>query len=387
MVVDRANEYVGGMYIQKAIADDLDIDPREIRTLEQFRELLGKIKDGGYKDDNGQPVTPLGPKFWGGSSDAMDYFLRPINWGVSGGFNAKEDGTVQHEIQTEYALKKVEFVRELLAEGLIHQEYFTMDEARANEVSFSKNSAIIGDVHNYQEIIYGNEDWLPLGPLDDITGKNEGYAGGKGMYCVWAVSADAEKPEEIVKYMDYLNTKEGKLLVHYGIEGTHYDLKDGKPVLTEEALKAVNDGDEDYMVKSGASFGGSGVVLWDIITTDNAGKEDFGETRPGASQAETFAGAVKIAEYAARERRYVPGLDASSFVNVPEFESFKSATATLNYRDTLVQAMYETDEGNVQTILDSYKSQLEGAGLEDYNKNLTEMYKNDPESLRFVPFG
>lgn len=59
---DADEEYVGGMYIQKAIADDLGIDTTAINTQEDFYDLLVKIKEGGYTDDNGNVVYPLGPK-------------------------------------------------------------------------------------------------------------------------------------------------------------------------------------------------------------------------------------------------------------------------------------------------------------------------------------
>jgi putative aldouronate transport system substrate-binding protein len=53
---DADEEYVGGMYIQKAIADDLGIDTTAINTQEDFYDLLVKIKEGGYTDDNGNAV-------------------------------------------------------------------------------------------------------------------------------------------------------------------------------------------------------------------------------------------------------------------------------------------------------------------------------------------
>ena len=61
------------MYIQKSIADDLGIDPTAINTQDDFYDLLVKIKEGGYKDDNGNDVYPLGPKYWGSSVDAIKY--------------------------------------------------------------------------------------------------------------------------------------------------------------------------------------------------------------------------------------------------------------------------------------------------------------------------
>jgi putative aldouronate transport system substrate-binding protein len=169
------------MYIQKKIADALGVDPRSIKTQDEFYDLLVKIKEGGFTDDNGNLVYPLGPKYWGGSVDALKYVATSDFWGVKDRgeyFNIDADGSVKHEAETDYAYAKINFVRKLLAEGLMNPEFFTMDTTRAEEVSRTHNSAIMADVHNYEEIIYGSDDWVPLGPLSDRTGDNAEIVGG-----------------------------------------------------------------------------------------------------------------------------------------------------------------------------------------------------------------
>ena len=235
-------EYVGGMYIQKSIVEALGINPAEIRTQEQFYDLLVDIKNGGFKDKNGNDVYPLGPKYWGGSKDTLDYIVRGYNWGVSDGYNIDQDGNIKHEVETDYVYKKIAFVRKLLAEDLMNPEFFTMDSTRAAEVSEIGNSAIIADVHNYQEIVYETGEWVPLGPLNDYTGDNAKVVNGKSGYGAWAISSEAENPEEIFAFFDFLSTREGKLLGNYGIEGEHYDMVDGKPVVKPEILEHINNG-------------------------------------------------------------------------------------------------------------------------------------------------
>ncbi|MCR5031846.1 MAG: ABC transporter substrate-binding protein, partial [Lachnospiraceae bacterium] len=66
------SDYIGGMWIQKSIAEALNVDVKSIRTQDDFYNLLVAIKEGGFTDDNGNPVYPLGPKYWGGSTDALD---------------------------------------------------------------------------------------------------------------------------------------------------------------------------------------------------------------------------------------------------------------------------------------------------------------------------
>lgn len=382
---DPNEDMVGGMYIQQTIADELGIDPREVRTADDFYNLLVSIRDGGFTDQDGQPVTPLGPKYWGGSNDAMDYFLRPFNWGVSDGYNVTEDGEILHEVETEYAQQKVDYTRRLLAENLIHPEFFTMDSTSAEEVTRNLSVAIIGDVHNYVDVIYDNDNWLPLGPLDDYTGDNSNTAGGKGGYGVLAINSYAENPAEIMKFFDYLSTYEGKLLGNYGVEGVSYEFdEEGNPRLTEEAHAALNEGNKDYMVQTiGAGFGGAGNYFFNFASTDGAGKQEFGETRPGASSAEMFEGAIRVAEFSPRTYRYVPGLSATAYLNDPAMEQVKVQMSLLNYRDQLVAAFYAPSEEDAAAILENFKNQLDASGLAEFKAHLDGVYAEDPESINF----
>ena len=379
-------EYVGGMYIQKAIIEALDVNPSEIRTQEQFHQLLKDIKAANLTDDNGQAVYPLGPKYWGGSPDSLDYIVRGYDWGVSDGYNIDTDGTIKHEVETDYVYKKIDFVRELLDEGLMNPEFFTMDSSRAAEVSETGNSGIIADVHNYRDIVYERGKWVPLGPLDDYTGDNARAVRGKTGYGAWAVSAEAENPEEIFAFFDFLSTREGKLLGNYGIEGEHYDLVDGNPVLKEEVLARLNDGDTDWLVNEvGASFGGSGAVLWEFSMTDVDWLEEFGESRPGAGSGTGFEGAIEIATKYPYKKKLVPGLKATSYLSADSLEEVRAQMSLLDYREVLVQAMYATSDAEVKNIVESFQAQLKQAGLDEFKSHLAEIYAEDSESISFYP--
>lgn len=379
-------EYVGGMYIQKSIVEALGINPAEIRTQEQFYDLLVDIKNGGFKDKNGNDVYPLGPKYWGGSKDTLDYIVRGYNWGVSDGYNIDQDGNIKHEVETDYVYKKIDFVRKLLAEDLMNPEFFTMDSTRAAEVSEIGNSAIIADVHNYQEIVYETGEWVPLGPLNDYTGDNAKVVNGKSGYGAWAISSETENPEEIFAFFDFLSTREGKLLGNYGIEGEHYDMVDGKPVVKPEILEHINNGDSEWLINNvGASFGGTGVVLWEFIMTDIDWLEEFGESRPGAGSGGGFEGAIEIATKYPYKEKLIPGLDATAYLSADSLMEVKAQMSLLDYDEMLVQAMYAASEKEVKDIVEGFRKQIQQAGLEEFRAYLEEIYKEDSSSLNFYP--
>lgn len=378
-------EYVGGMYIQQRIVDELGVDPREIKTQDQFYDLLVKIKEAGFKDNNGNDIYPLGPKYWGGSVDALQYITKGYMWGVSDDYNLDEDGKVKHVAETDYVYDQINFVRKLLNENLMNPEFFTMDSTRAEEVSKNLNSGIIADVHNYEEIIYGSEDWVPLGPLNDIQGDNKEVVHGKSKRGCMAISAEAENPDEIFAFFDWLSTPEGQIIAQYGVEGVSYDMVDGKPVLKEEVLKKLNDGDTDYLINEvGAGFGGTGNYFFEFVLTNKNNIDYFGESRPGAAAGgSTFARSVEIAKEYPVEKKLVPGLDATAFLSVDELSDVKMQMDLLNWDETFVQACFAKTDDEVKSIVESFRAQLKAAGIERFEDYVKKIYDENPESVTF----
>lgn len=375
-------EYVGGMYIQKAIADDLHINVKEINSSEKLYKLLQDIKAKEYKDANGQPVTPLGPKYWGGSVDSLEFVLNDLHWGVSGDYNLTDDGKVIHEAQTDWVFKKINWIRNALKEGLMHKEFFTMDETRVHELCENKSVAIISDIHNYKELIYASEDWIPLGPLTDYKGESKRPTSGKGGYGFFAIPKTTKNPEEIVKLLDYLSSYEGQMLALYGVEGVSYDMVDGKPILKEEVLKALKERDKAALRnKYGASFNGDGVYGLEFLLTDTQNEKYFGEATPGAASSDTFERPVRLATEYAREYRLVPGLRANAFLI--EFEDINNAMNLLDYKEMIVQASFADSDEQVKQIVEKFRDQLKDAGIEKFCEHVENMHKDNPSLVRF----
>lgn len=260
-----------------------------------------------------------------------------------------------------------------------------MDSTRAEEVSKNHNSAIIADVHNYEEIIYSNDDWIPLGPLNDIADDNKEVVHGKSGRGCMAISADAENPEEIFQFFDWLSTKEGQIIAQYGAEGVSYTMEDGYPRLTDEVAEKLNDGDTDYLINTiGAGFGGSGNYFFEFVLTNKNNKDNFGESRPGASSGNsTFARSVQIAEDYPVEKKLVPGLDATAYMSADELADVKTQMDLLDWDETFVQACFAKSDDEVKTIIESFRDQLKAAGIDRFEKYVKDIYEEDPDSVSF----
>lgn len=391
--VDRSTEYIasdkyiGGLYIRADIAEAIGFEAFSLETMDQLYDICLKIKDGNFTDDNGNPIYAIGPKYWGGSYDSLINVVGSYGFSPFGSeYGLTTDGQIVHEAQTNFVYDKINFARKLLAEGLMHPEFFTMDTTRADELYNTKGVAIASDIHNYVDVIYESEDWIPMGSLQDVTGAKVGYTSGKGGYGAWAVSSEAENPEEILKFFDFLSTYEGKLLCMYGIEGLSYDMVDGMPVLNEAAMTAINNGDKDWLRNTvGASFGGHGVVFLDYMQTNSDAIAMFGESRPGAGSGTAYARAIELAEQNPnKEIVKVPGLDVAAYLSVEELADVKASMDLLNYKEMVMQAIYAGSDEEVTAIVESFRAQLKATGIEKLYDYCEAQYAANPETIQLI---
>lgn len=384
----KQHDLRGGLYIQKGIVDALGINPWDITTQEEFYNLLVKIKEGNFKDSFGNTVTPLGPAYWGGGdgSNVRQYAFQQYH--VGGQVWELLDGKPVHQIQTDAVMDEIGFARKLLSEGLMHKEFFTMDSARAAEGALSYSFAIIEDAHSGMNELFDKADYVPLGPIVDKYDRNYYYATGKTGYGAWSVPATTANPEEIVKFADFMASKEGKLLWQYGIEGEHYDMIDGKPHVKQELLDKQEE-DPSYLrnLNIWANSAGS---YWGVIfgRTDMDTYSDFGEISYGENtDPDRYARSEALVNYGLDKRPYDKVLFTKGFVPnhfLTEFENGDELRAMLDskaYSSIVVQAIFAKSDAESKAIIDNYRSQLEKQGLNEFEDYLGNVVKETPEMV------
>ncbi|MDI4645036.1 extracellular solute-binding protein [Cohnella hashimotonis] len=77
-----------------------------------------------------------------------------------------------------------------------------------------------------------------------------------------AVSSKTDKPEEIIKWLDYQFSEEGVILNNFGVEGEGYTMQDGKPVYTDKIVKPADGSPPSVAILSQTIGGGA----WPTIT-------------------------------------------------------------------------------------------------------------------------
>ncbi|QGQ95309.1 extracellular solute-binding protein [Paenibacillus psychroresistens] len=232
---EDATDWLYGFYVRKDIATKIGVDPQSVITKSDLYNFLKKIKDADLKE-NGMSVLPLGgfSNGWAvGIGNTMFYGSDYID---------KGDGTIEHVFFNKAYEDYTLYYHKLLSEGLLDPETFTQTDPLAKEkitqgriaVLAAHYPAILDASKEYVQAHPGS-DYVPLGPLERAGAEANRPAdlGIQGNN-VTVITKKAKNVDAALRLLDYLASDEGALLVRYGIEGTHWEKVDGKPVAKKE---------------------------------------------------------------------------------------------------------------------------------------------------------
>lgn len=77
--------------------------------------------------------------------------------------------------------------------------------------------------------------------------QQNGFNGGWGV----GITVDAKDPVRAIKFLDYLASEEGQVLINWGIEGTHYNIEGSKRVIPADVLDMKNNDNNAFRHKTG----------------------------------------------------------------------------------------------------------------------------------------
>lgn len=228
-------------------------------TYEEYYQALLKIKE-------------KHPDMYGFSSrSGTNYLLGQFAYGMgSGGFplfnstrgiylEPKTDRYV-YGPTSESFLKVVEFMRRAYADGILDPDYATMDKDKMFEklsggklMSVYDNNSFVGRTYNPALKEVDADAWFDiLEPLADEEGNVRSYRYNKDWTDnVAVISSQTKYPERIVEMMNWLYTEEGSLVSNFGIEGEHYDMVDGKPVVKQALIDSCEGASDVFAAVSG----------------------------------------------------------------------------------------------------------------------------------------
>ncbi len=225
-----------GIILREDWLDRLGLDkPRTIGDLyEVMRQFTYHDPDGNGKQDT-FGLTDRNDLVYGAFKTLSSYFGTPNNWGL-------QNGKLVPEFETKAYLETMKFYKKLYDEGLVNRGFaVTSKLVQRNELTNGQAGVYIGSMSDAQRL---SDEAKKVNPQAGFTLVNR-VLGPTG-YHVWAIPsysglflfskkaiASESKLKQILAFFDRTMDKDVANLMRYGIEGTHYILKDGEVELPE----------------------------------------------------------------------------------------------------------------------------------------------------------
>jgi putative aldouronate transport system substrate-binding protein len=223
-----------GLIYRKDWADKLGLS--EPSTIDEYYEMLKKFTendpDGNGKDDT-IGLSDRADLNYGAFKTIASWFGTPNEWGI-------QDGKLMPAFTFPQYKETMDFFKKLRDNGYINQDYpVTSKSEQQNIIKNGIGGSYIGCMCDVQGIY---KDAVRLNPnaVFDVHNKVNGP---NGDFAVWSTPGfnhpylfpkSAVKTEEellgILEFFNGMMNPEIANLVYWGIEGEHYNVKDGKAV-------------------------------------------------------------------------------------------------------------------------------------------------------------
>lgn len=358
----------GGLYCRKDILDSLNIDPASINSTDALYDLMAKIKETDFKDINGKSVIPAGA--WG---DGWDYveFWRPFRQDRRAEFDLI-DGSFVYRANNPSVDERVLYMRKLISEGLFDPECLRQSDSLGKEKMATGSVAIVGNHYFHIRDFLGSTlyktnpemQYVAIGPLPWSDGTTTVVEmPDRNGTPVMFLPKTCKDPVAAIKVLDYINSAEGQILIHYGIEGEHYDMVDGKPRMKQDWVDKYN--------KDPKSLQDLGIrtTFMDMVCLDQR-LSAYGELQPGEANVpdQWYEQAKSV-----RKIEFKKGYTINDVTkNYPNLEDINSLLDWNLYRDTTERAYFAESDEEALKILEDFRKQLKSGGVSEYEAWVTE---------------
>ena len=174
-------------------------------------------------------------------------------------------------------VEEAKFMQKMIKEGLFDSEAFTQTDSLAREKHVNGSVALTGAHYSHiqnalEHTLYEDHPemrYVPMGPIYDANGNPympETYTTmGLGATAVFVVPSSTKKLDKIIKYLDYINSEEGRTLVYLGIEGEDWEKTEKGEIRTTKLYRDKIKEDGRY----GTNRGISSIYTYGVARLDN----------------------------------------------------------------------------------------------------------------------
>lgn len=240
-----------GIIFRKDWADNLGLVAPT--TTDELYTMIEKFTNGD-PDKNGKNdtvgLTDRNDLIYGAFKTLSAYLGSPNNW-------SEQDGKLQPEFMSEGYLATMDFMKKLRDNKLMNVDFAATSKTdQINLFTSGKAGVYIGSLQDVNSL---NKDLVKNVPSAVIDVQNI-VTGPSGVKASWSIPGynnivlfpkgaikDEEQLKKVLSFFDKLMTPEVANLMYWGIEGTHYNVVEGKAKasdnaeLTEREVKGYKD--------------------------------------------------------------------------------------------------------------------------------------------------
>lgn len=258
-------EPVFGFLMRMDILKDLGVEEDKISngkpfTSDEFTALLKQFKEK-YPTIDGKPSMPLTMN--GENMGAVQGTFKGM-YGMKSYYET--NGELKRDVRDPRYIEMIKYMNSLYTQGLIDKEW-AINKGQLVEQKLS-SGAVFATVGAYWDL-GGPNNLLKEGAKDpakqaerqfysykvvapgvDPSQTTFGPRSSLGWDAI-AITKSNRDPERTMKLIDFLASEEGQYLLMWGVEGVHWDMKEGKHVPRPEVLQGFKDNWNEYAKSSG----------------------------------------------------------------------------------------------------------------------------------------
>lgn len=226
----------GVFAIDKKIWADAGSPP--ITTLDEYKAALLKVKEK-------FPELPFYAydDMFGSPQDGQRNMAQTINrlYGGSHQMALGSDGTIHINFRDETYKKALMYINDLYRSGLINPENFTVTAEQRKDFYNGKVFSYWGQPYNFYSrdmSVNGVNVPVDVPKVPGITPKLANAATGIGGWHAVHISKTSKNQERAIKYLEFMISDEGQMLMNFGVEGKDFTLEEGMPKRSAETKEA-----------------------------------------------------------------------------------------------------------------------------------------------------
>ena len=358
------------VYCREDILKDLNVDPNSIHSSYDIYELAKKIQAGDYRDIYGNKIIICSTFANGWSYDCYVNSFRSRKNMTNIIQNA--DGSLDWVCYSKNLEEEIKFMNKMINEGLFDKTAFSHNENTVTQKMITGGVGMTATIYSKLDQTLSNTlylehpemQYVPLGPIYDANGEAcmpDGYRESSGEYGfpVLLVTKDCKDPTLVMKYLNYINSEEGKLLGTLGIEGEDWEYDSEGNIVRTELWKREFAKNPNYAIERGTKYLyiGMSQVPYSIINPVDYADDELYQKVIDMYPIKTISGTF-----------------ANSWDNeYKDIEYLRNILTAMDYQTTIESAYCAKTQAEALAILSKYRDNLQKGGyLSDYLQWLTQ---------------